>query len=137
MQSQGNIRVVEMLRYLYHHTDESHPATVTMVIYTFIGGSANTAIEAGQYNILLVLPYIIVLVTALMGINVAVVLFLGILTTGIIGIPMGTVTFFGWIEGIAGGMSDMFSISIVAALISGIIGIIRYYGGIEWIKALK
>ena len=29
MQSQGNIRVVEMLRYLYQHTDENHPATVT------------------------------------------------------------------------------------------------------------
>ena len=29
MQSQGNIRVVEMLRYLYQHTDENHTATVT------------------------------------------------------------------------------------------------------------
>lgn len=108
-------------------------AIAAMTLYAFVGGSANGSIEAGPYSLLLVLPYIVVLVTALMGINVALVLFIGILMTGIIGIPMGTVTFFGWIQGIADGMSGMFSISIVAALVSGIIGLIRHYGGIEWV----
>ena len=108
-------------------------AIVAMVLYAIVGGSASETITIGSYNVVLVLPYLVVLVTALMGMNVAVVLFIGLLMSGVIGMAMGTVTFFDWIGGIAGGMSDMFSISIVAALISGIIGLIRHYGGIEWI----
>lgn len=53
--------------------------------------------------------------------------------TGIIGMAQGTVGFFEWVQGIGSGMSDMFSISIVAVLISGIIGLVRYYGGVEWL----
>lgn len=108
-------------------------AVVAIVLYAVLGGHGSGAIEVGSYNPILVLPYIVVLITALMGINVAVVLFVGILMTGVIGMAMGTVGFFEWIQGIGSGMSDMFSISLVAALISGIIGLVRYYGGIEWI----
>ena len=50
-----------------------------------------------------------------------------------IGVAQGTVGFFEWVQGIGSGMSDMFSISIVAVLISGIIGLVRYYGGVEWL----
>lgn len=107
-------------------------AVVAMVLYGVLGGQGTGAIEAGAYNVLQVLPYVVVLVAALMGINVAVVLFVGILMTGVIGMAQGTVGFFGWVQGIGNGMSDMFSISIVAALVSGIIGLIRHYGGVEW-----
>lgn len=61
-----------------------------------------------------------------------IVLFIGILMTGVLGMALGTVDFFGWLQGLGEGMSDMFSISIVAALISGLIGLIRLYGGVEW-----
>lgn len=108
-------------------------AIIAMVIYTALGGQGSGVIEAGSYNVIQVLPYIVVLATALMGINVAVVLFVGILMTGVIGLAQGTVGFFAWIQAIGGGMSDMFSISIVAILISGIIGLVRYYGGVEWL----
>ena len=108
-------------------------AIVAIIIYGILGSSGAGAVEAGHYNVIQVLPYIVVLITALMGINVAVVLFVGILMTGVIGIAMGTVGFFEWVQAIGGGMSDMFSISIVAALISGIIGLVRYYGGVEWV----
>lgn len=108
-------------------------AIIAMVLYAVLGGQGSGAIEAGSYNVIQVLPYIVVLATALMGINVAVVLFVGILMTGVIGLAQGTVGFFAWIQAIGGGMSDMFSISIVAILISGIIGLVRYYGGVEWL----
>lgn len=108
-------------------------AIIAMVLYAILGGHGSGTIEYGAYNIIQVLPYIVVLITALMGINVAIVLFVGILMTGIIGVAQGTVGFFEWIQAIGGGMSDMFSISIVAILISGIIGLIRYYGGVEWL----
>ena len=70
---------------------------------------------------------------ALTGFNVSVVLVLGIAMTGVIGFLEGTVNFFTWIEAIGEGMSDTFSITIVAILISGLIGLIKYYGGIDWI----
>lgn len=108
-------------------------AIVAVILYAVIGGRGTGTIEVGAYNILQVLPYFVVLITALMGINVAVVLFVGILMTGVIGMAQGTIGFFAWIQAIGGGMSDMFSISIVAALISGIIGLIRHYGGVEWL----
>ena len=65
-----------------------------------------------------------------MGVNVAVVLFVGILASGIIGLCVGSCGFFEWIQAIGSGMSDMFSISIVAILVSGIIGLVREYGGV-------
>ncbi|MDE7262744.1 MAG: Na+/H+ antiporter NhaC family protein [Oscillospiraceae bacterium] len=108
-------------------------AAIALVIYAFLGSSGAGSVAAGSYSILQVLPYIVVLITALMGVNVAVVLFIGILMTGIIGLAMGSVGFFEWVQAIGNGMSDMFSISIVAALISGIIGLVRYYGGVEWV----
>ena len=107
-------------------------AIVAIVLYAVLGGHGSGVIEAGSFNALLVLPYIVVLITALMGVNVVIVLFIGILMTGVIGLALGTVDFFGWVQGLGEGMADMFSISIVAALISGLIGLIRYYGGVEW-----
>lgn len=67
-----------------------------------------------------------------MGINVAVVLFIGILMTFAVGILQGNVGFFDIAMAVGDGMADMFSISIVAILVSGVIGLVRYYGGIEW-----
>ena len=107
-------------------------AVIAIVLYAILGGQGSGVVEAGPFNVLHVLPYIVVLVTALIGINVITVLFIGILMTGVIGLATGSVDFFTWIQGIGGGMSDMFSISIVAALISGIIGLIRLYGGVDW-----
>ena len=106
---------------------------VAIVGAAVIGGPGSGTIKAGSYNIIEVLPYLIVLGAALMGINVAVVLFVGILSAGIIGLCVGSCGFFDWIQAIGNGMSDMFSISMVAILVSGIIGIVREYGGVEWL----
>ncbi|MCB6343430.1 Na+/H+ antiporter NhaC family protein [Enterocloster lavalensis] len=108
-------------------------ALAALVLYGIVGGGGQGAIQAGPFDVIQVLPYVAVLVTAVMGINVAVVLFLGILLTGVIGLAQGTVGFFTWIQAVGDGMSDMFSISMVAAMISGIIGLVRYYGGAEWL----
>ncbi len=104
-----------------------------MLIYAVLGGKADGAIQAGSYDILKVIPYITVLAAAVSGVQVFLVLFIGIGLTGVIGILQGTVGLFEWVQAIGNGMSDMFSISIVAVLISGIIGIVRYLGGVEWL----
>ncbi len=107
-------------------------AVAAVVLYAVIGGGGSGTVEAGAYNVLKVLPYLLVLVTALVGVNVTSVLLIGILSTGVIGFALGSCGFLEWIQGIGGGMADMFSISIAAALISGTVGLAREYGGIEW-----
>ena len=108
-------------------------AIISCVLFAISGGQGLGDVAApGAYSIIKILPYIAVLVMALTGMNVAVVLLLGIALTGIIGIPMG-VDFFEWVNGIGTGMSDMFSISIVAILVGGIIGLVRTFGGVEWL----
>lgn len=108
-------------------------AIVTVILYSIFGGHGSGEIAVGSYNILLVIPYIAVLVAAISGINVAIVLFIGILLTGVLGFITKSVGFFDWIRGIGSGMSDMFSISIVAILISGIISLVRLYGGVDYV----
>ena len=107
-------------------------AVLAIVLYTVIGGGGSGAVEAGSYNLLKVLPYLFVLIAALAGMNVTSVLLLGIAATGVIGFATGSCGFLQWIQGIGDGMSDMFSISIAAALIAGTVGLAREYGGIEW-----
>lgn len=107
-------------------------AIVAILLYTMVGGGGSGAVEAGAFNVLKVLPYLFVLVAALAGMNVTSVLLLGIAVTGVIGFLTGSCGFLEWIQGIGGGMADMFSISIAAALISGTVGLAREYGGIEW-----
>ena len=107
-------------------------AVLSLIFYGFIGGAGSGSIEVGAFDLFQIAPYIVVLVTALMGINVAVVLFIGILMTFIVGLLQGNVGFFDIAMAVGDGMADMFSISIVAILVSGVIGLVRYYGGIEW-----
>lgn len=108
-------------------------AILATICYTLVGGEGTGVIEAGSYKLLTILPYFIVLVTAIIGIPVVLVLFLGIAISGIIGLSLGTCTFLEYIQGIGSGMSSMFSISIVAILVSGIIGLVRMFGGIDWL----
>ena len=108
-------------------------AVAACLLFGALGGAGAIDKSALHYDLLQILPYLVVLATALMGFNVVGVLLVGILMTGVIGIAQGSVGFFEWVQAIGGGMSDMFSITIVAILISGIIGLIRAYGGIDWL----
>ncbi|MDY3052210.1 MAG: Na+/H+ antiporter NhaC family protein [Ndongobacter sp.] len=107
-------------------------AIVAAILYAFVGDAAQITGNL-EFHLIRILPYIVVLVIALMGFNVTGVLFIGIIMTGIIGIGTGSIGFLPWIQAIGEGMSDMMSITIVAILISGLIGLIKYYGGIEWL----
>lgn len=107
-------------------------ALVAAVLFGIMGNSG--AIEGDtSFTLIKIVPYFVVLVTALMGFHVAGVLFFGILISGVIGVGFSYVSFWDYIGAIGSGMSDMMSISIVAILISVMIGLIKAYGGIEWL----
>lgn len=107
-------------------------AIVAIIMYWALGGTGVITREH-NFEIIRVIPYIIVLGAALAGFNVCGVLFTGIVMSGLIGIFEGTITILEWVQAIGSGMSDMFSITIVAILISGLIGLIKYYGGVDWL----
>lgn len=109
-------------------------AVITIILYAILSGSGSgAAAEAGPYNLLEVLPYVTVLVTAVIGLDVVYVLAVGIAMTGVIGIAPGNLSFFDWTKAISAGMEDMFFLAVFSMLVSGLIELIRYYGGIDWL----
>ena len=111
------------------------PSIITFLIYAFSGTVTDSVVIAGEhpYSFIKIVPYVFVLVAALTGLNVIWVLLSGIVLTAIIGITTGSLD--GWqaISSANAGMASMFELSITCILIGGIVGLIRYQGGIDFI----
>ncbi len=111
-------------------------ALITIGLYWYFSRGAvvaDVAIEKAEYNLLQVLPYVTVLITAIIGVDVLLVLVLGAVMALGIGLYLGTCTFWTWAQAFGAGMEDMFFLAVFSMLISGLIGLIRYYGGIDWL----
>ena len=108
-------------------------AVIILIIYGILGAGtkAPTHIDAVQY--MKVLPYIIVLVTAIAGMNVMAVLTLGSILCGIIGIIDGGYDIFGWFSAMGNGVIGMGELIIIAMMAGGMLEIIRENGGIDFI----
>lgn len=108
-------------------------AVIILIIYGIlgIGTKAPTHIDAVQY--MKVLPYIVVLVTAIAGMNVMAVLTLGSILCGIIGIIDGGYDIFGWFSAMGNGVIGMGELIIIAMMAGGMLEIIRENGGIDFI----
>lgn len=107
-------------------------ALVTLVAYSIIGAGVHEHIAVADSSAILILPYIIVIATALMRVNVVVVLALGIVSTFIIGIANGyePLTLFGFM---GSGIDSMGNLIIITLLSAGMLGIIKVAGGIDWL----
>ncbi len=115
-------------------------AIITAVIFMLLTkNSAVVNLEVLEFNLFKILPYIIVIVTALLGVNVIVVLLLGILSSGVIGFIFGSFDIIGLFNSISSGISAMSELIIISILIAGTIEIIKFNGGIDFIlnKGLK
>lgn len=108
-------------------------AIIILIIYGILGAGtkAPTHIYAVQY--MKVLPYIVVLVTAIAGMNVMAVLTLGSILCGIIGIIDGGYDIFGWFSAMGNGVIGMGELIIIAMMAGGMLEIIRENGGIDFI----
>ncbi|WFA08607.1 Na+/H+ antiporter NhaC family protein [Tissierella sp. Yu-01] len=111
------------------------PAAVLTVILLIIFGKPIEAVGYGDisFNIVKMLPYILVLVTALMGVNVFVVLTAGILSSGIIGMLFGDFTLLVLGQQIYNGFTGMFEIFLLSILIGGLAKMVADEGGIQWL----
>ena len=108
-------------------------AIIILIIYGILGAGTKvpTHIDAVQY--MKVLPYIVVLVTAIAGMNVMAVLTLGSIRCGIIGIIDGGYDIFGWFSAMGNGVIGMGELIIIAMMAGGMLEIIRENGGIDFI----
>lgn len=110
------------------------PAALLVFIYYIIYGtqvesaSEIHAIEWGK-----VIPYLIVLGTAIAGMNVTLVLLLGELSTGIIGCIYGSFDLFGWFASMGEGITGMGELIIITLMAGGMLELIRFNGGVDYI----
>lgn len=108
-------------------------AVLVTLVYLFQGTEISTHPAIHEIEWLKVIPYILVLITALSGVNVMLVLLLGILCSGIIGMLAGSIRFWEWIAAMGTGISGMGELIIITLLAGGMLEMIRYNGGITYI----
>ena len=110
------------------------PAAIIVAIIYIILGLKVEAVPAGEpVQWLGLIPYLLVIGLALSGMNVVTVLALGIGVNGVIGWITGAYDFVGWMSSIGSGISSMGELIIVSLLAGGMLEIIRYNGGMEFI----
>jgi Na+/H+ antiporter NhaC len=106
---------------------------VTGIIYVVVGNVASGNYPTESIEWIKVFPYLVVLVSAICGVNVMLVLFIGILLSGIVGIMTGGFDVWGWTSSMGLGITNMGELIIVTLLAGGMLEMIRYNGGINWI----
>ncbi len=109
-------------------------AIITMIILFFIGDVG--VVEAEAFEIIKVIPYVLVLVMALMGINVFIVLFLGLLLVGIIGIAYGEFSLLELTQYTYDGFLDMGEVFFLSMFVGGLAALIRREGGLAYLVEL-
>ena len=108
-------------------------ACIMLIVYIFMGIHTQAVHPSGNIDILKVIPYIVVLVTAVLGMNVMAVLTIGLFLTGIIGILLGAFDFFGWMQAMGNGILGMGELTIITIMAGGMLELIKYNGGIDFI----
>ena len=108
-------------------------AILTGLIYVLVGSGVENAYAPAPIEWVKVIPYLVVLVTAVCGINVMLVLFMGIALSGIVGLWTGSFDIWGWNASMGLGITNMGELIIVTLLAGGMLEMIRYNGGIDWI----
>lgn len=109
-------------------------AVVTIILLAIFAKPVSTvAVKAGSYNLIKVVPYILVLVLALIGLNVFLVLLIGIVSAGIIGIAYGDLTALTFAGQIWTGFQGMIEVFLLSIFAGGIAEMTKHYGGLNWL----
>lgn len=109
---------------------------LVFIIYYFQASSFVENVDeilVKEYELIKVLPYILVFVLALSGLRVIWTLGIGIVATLLIGIFTGSITLLESVKSINTGFAGMFELSLLCLIIGGVVGVIRYNGGIDFL----
>ena len=108
-------------------------AVLILVAYIVMGAGIESPRHIPEVSPLKVVPYLVVLVTALLGMNVMAVLTLGIVLTGCIGMADGSFDVFGWFKAMGDGIMGMGELIIITMMAGGLLEIIKFNGGIDFL----
>lgn len=108
-------------------------ALIVTVLYVILGLSQDAAAQTGPVQWILLLPYFLIIILALSGVNVSAVLSIGIIVNAVIGFARGSLTWSGWLGSIGEGISGMGDLIMVTMLAGGMLEIIKVNGGIDFI----
>ena len=115
-------------------------ALLSVIVLLFIGNpEAQTFTHSEAYhdfNIVLILPYIAVVIISLFGVNVFVSLFLGVLLSGVIGLSYGKFGFLDFTQHTYKGFMDMADIFFLYFIIGGLALLVEHFGGIQYLMNL-
>ena len=108
-------------------------AIVILAVYVWLGQGIASPTAVEEVNLWKVVPYLAVLITAIFGVNVMVVLTLGIVLAGAIGLCDGSFDMFGWMGAMGDGVVSMGELIIITMLAGGLLEVIKHNGGIDFI----
>lgn len=109
-------------------------AVITFIVLLIVGKpEGKVVLDDLNYKLILIIPYLFVLISALAGMNVFLVLTSGIILSGIIGIFTGGLTMMTFAQKIFDGFSGMFEIFLLSLLTGGLSYMVSSNGGIEWL----
>ena len=111
-------------------------ALLVLVGYFFMGTEVSAPQHQAPVEWMKVMPYLVVLMTAIFGMNVMAVLTLGIILTGLIGLFSGSFDIYGWFSSMGEGILSMGELIIVTMMAGGMLELIRQQGGIDFIIRL-
>ena len=108
-------------------------AALILLVYVFMGADIKSPTNIPEVEFVKVIPYLVVLVCAIFGMNVMAVLTLGLFLTGIIGMLNGTYDIYGWFGSMGDGILGMSELIIITMMAGGLLECIRENGGIDFI----
>lgn len=108
-------------------------AIVVAALYIFLGRAVSVVPATGPIDFVLLIPYLLVIILAVAGVDVMAVLTIGLGVNAIIGFAKGSMDWSGWLEGIGSGISGMGDLIIVTMLAGGMLELIKTNGGLDFI----
>ena len=109
-------------------------AIITLGLFLFLGQTDEFHIEGSlDYNLLKVIPYLVVLFGAVSGVNVFVILIIGTALSMLVGLATGTFTAAKMFTHVGTGIYSMYDITVISIVVACIITLVKEYGGIEFV----
>ena len=112
-------------------------ALITIVIFLLITRNGDFRMtEELSYNIWKVVPYVLVLIGALIGINVFVVLIGGTIVSLIVGVATGSIALDQMFVVVGSGVTGMYDITVISIVVACIVSLVKEHGGIQFVLNL-
>ena len=112
-------------------------AIITAVLFFFLARGNAGKIEGNlQYDIIKVIPYLVVLIGALIGVNVFLILIVGTVLAALVGVGTGAFAIGELFQKMGDGVTSMYDITVISIVVAAIVALVKEYGGIEFILNL-